>query len=150
MLRGTAAAVSLLVGLAAAFAALADAPLGEPEARKAAVRFGQALMRDDSGSFESLLPRQGTVRVRLGCLGPEHGSFSAGQVEALLRDFLRHGAVRSFAIVRSEADDDRYALVHGAADVIDRDGAPHQIHLHLTFQPEDGRWILREIRETPP
>ena len=43
-----------------------------------------------------------------------------GQVEALLRDFLREGALRSFEILRVESDPRRYALVQARARAIDR------------------------------
>ena len=89
--------------------------------------------------------------MRLDHLGPEQGSYSAGQVIALFADFLREGSVRSFDIpLRSAGEQANYALVLGRAKVIDRQGRSAEIDLHLTFVPEDGRWILREIRETQP
>ena len=97
-----------------------------------------------------LTPTAGKVRVRLECFGPQQGSLSAGQVEALFRDFLRHGAVRSFEVARTEVSGDRYAMVRAVVGLTDRDGAERRVDLHLAFQVEDGRLALREIRETAP
>jgi len=150
MLRGCAAALVLLLGLAPLPAGAADAPLTSEAAQKAALRFGEALAVSDAAKLKPMLPREGKVRVRLVRLGPEQGSFGAGQVEALLQDFLRQGTVPSFEVVRTEAADESYALVKTLARVVDRDGTDADVYLHLTFQPEGGRWVLREIRETPP
>ena len=150
MLRGCAAALVCLLGLAPIHAGADEAPLTREEAQKAALRFGQALSQSDVAKLKPMLPSEGKVRVRLLRLGPEQGSFGAGQVEALLQDFLRQGTVPSFEVVRTEAADESYALVKTLARVVDREGRDADVYLHLTFQPEGGRWVLREIRETPP
>jgi hypothetical protein len=144
------AAALLLLLVLAPLPALPQAPSGQEQAESAAREFGLALTRKDSSLLRPILPRAGKVRMHLVCLGPEKGSFGAGQVEALFKDFLKHGRVRSFALVATESAPGRYVLVRGRAQVTDRDGAPVDVHLHLTFQPEDGRWVLREIREAPP
>jgi hypothetical protein len=148
MLRGRAIASALLLALLPVAVAVADERLGEDEAARAALRFGSALMNDDISALKSLLPRRGKVRVRLDCLGPEQGSLSGEQLAALLSDFLRHGSLRSFDLVRSEAHEEQHALVQARARVIDREGAQRSVLLALTFHPESGRWILREIRES--
>jgi hypothetical protein len=150
MLRGCAAALVCLLGLAPLHAGADDAPLSREAAQKVAVRFGQALTLSDAAKLKPMLPGEGKVRVRLLRLGPEQGSFGARQVEALLQDFLRQGTVPSFEVVRTEAADESYALVKARARVVDRNGADADVYLHLTFQPEGGRWVLREIRESPP
>lgn len=122
----------------------------EQAPRAAAVAFGEALIGADAARLKSLLPARGKVRLRLSCFGPEEGVYGPGQVEALLRDFLRNGSVQTFEVVRVEADAQRFAVVHGRAGVIDRQGRPTRLEVHLSLQPEDGRWVLREIREKAP
>ena len=109
MLRDCALALVLLLGVAP-LAAGSDDPLGYDEARNAATQFGRALTESNPALLRSVLPRHGKVRTRLVCFGPEQGSFSAGQVEALLRDFLRQGSVRSFELLRTEAAKESYAV----------------------------------------
>ena len=123
---------------------------GEEQARTAALEFGRALTRDDAQAMRSILPTRGKVRLRLVRFGPEEGAYSAQQVQALFNDFLRQGAVRSFDLLRLQSAEDQYALAQARARVVDRDGRPADVDLHLTFQPEGDRWVLREIRETPP
>jgi hypothetical protein len=120
------------------------------QARDAASRFGQALTKGDASLLRSILPQRGKVQLRLLSLGPGDGSFSAGQVESLIRDFLDQGSVQSFELVGMEHDAQRYALAYGRASLTDRQGRTVRSELHLGFQPEDGRWVLREIRETHP
>lgn len=131
--------------------ALAPVPLcadpGQPQARAAAQLFGQALQQGQVSILRPLLPAQGKVQLRLVSLGPEQGSFSAGQVEALLHDFLQQGAVLSFETLRVEHDSDGYALVGCRAGIVDRQGRRVAVRIHLEFQPEGGRWVLRKIRE---
>jgi hypothetical protein len=123
---------------------------GEQQAKVAALEFGRALTRADTSSMPSTLPSRGKVRLRLVRFGPEDGSYSAEQVQALFKEFLRHGSVRSFDLLRLQSASDQYALAHARARIVDRDGRPAEVDLHLTFQPEGGRWVLREIREAPP
>jgi hypothetical protein len=149
MFRARAAALALSVSIAVPGAA-AGALLGEEQARETAQRFLRALAAGEAGALAPLLPSAGKVRVRLDCFGPEQGSLSAGQVQALFRDFLRSGAVERSEITRAEVSGDRFAIVRAAATVLDRDGARRRVDLHLAFQVEDGRLVLREIRETAP
>jgi hypothetical protein len=141
-----------LVLLAGVLALAADPVVPTPEqAQDTAREFGRALTQSDTAALRSLLPEMGKVRLRLVRMaGPEEGSYSPGQVETLLADFLRRGSVESFAILRDEGSHDGYALVHGLAKVVCPEGQHEEIHLHLTFEAERGRWVLREIRETPP
>ena len=143
---------TLLVLLTVVPAAAASEPVPDQEAavEEAAREFGRALTGSELARLKPLLPRRGKVQLRLEHLGPEQGSYSAGQVLALLDDFLRVGSVRSFELSpRCEGDRRNYTLVQGRAEVTDREGREVIIKLHLTIVPEDGRWILREIRETP-
>jgi len=119
-------------------------------ARAAALQIGHALRVSDLRTLRPHLPERGKVQVRLEVMGPADGFFSAGQVEALLGEFLQHGSVRSFDLLAVENQDDRYALARGRATLTDRDGRPARVELHLAFEPEGERWVLREIRETRP
>lgn len=145
------AACSIVLVAAASVTAAEPVPaLGEEQARQAALAFGQALLRADTSLLKPILPERGRLRMRLHRLGPEEGSYSACQVEALLKEFLREGSVRSFDVLRLECDGERYALVQSRARVTDGSGVAAVIDLHLTFQPEGQRWALREVRESPP
>jgi hypothetical protein len=145
-------ALTPLIVLAGALSSTA-APAGPTaeQAQEAAADFGRALTRGEITILRPLLPERGKVRLRLMRMaGPEEGAYSPGQVEALLGDFLKRGSVESFKIVRDEGSHDGYALVHGLARIVCAEGHRFEVHLHLTFEPEQGRWILREIRESPP
>ncbi len=130
---------------------VSSAESGEVQTRQAALGLGNALLRSDTSLLRPLLPRHGKVRMRLTCFGPEEGSFSAGQVEAVFSSFFRHGAVKTFDLIRLESDESgRFALAQGRVSVIDRDGRRNKVDIHLTFEPEEGRWVLRGIRESQP
>ncbi len=128
--------------------AVAGAPADADPVRVAARLFGQAFVRAEPALLAPLLPKEGKVRMHLGCLGPESGVFSPAQVQALLRDFLLSGAVRSFDVLRIDDADPRFAWILGRATVKDREGRLHQVGFHLTLRPENGHWVLEEIRET--
>ncbi len=142
-MRHTATLLVLLLG------AGAMAATGPREAREAADGFGRALRAGNASSVRALLPDSGKVELELDKLGPERGHFSAAQVEALLRDFLTEGSVSAFEVRRVECEE-TLALVHAEAVLNDRRGQSARVGIHLSFRPEDGRWVLREIRETPP
>jgi hypothetical protein len=122
----------------------------EEQAARAAVQLGMALKSEDASYLRPILPERGKVQLHLFRLGPEQGYFSSDQVEVLLLDFTKRGSLRSFDVLRIEHEPERLALVHGRASIRDRQGHSARVELHLAFEPEDGRWVLREIRETPP
>jgi hypothetical protein len=136
--------------LAAVFAlALVLAPASADDgARAAANTFGNALVSAKAEALRPILPERGRVHLSLVRLGPEEGSFGAQQVEALFREFLARGTIASFNVTRCETDSGRSALAHGTAAITDRDGRKGRIDLHLSFEPEGGRWVLREVKET--
>ena len=123
------------------------AATGEQQAKKAALAFGSSLKHSDTAALRSVLPSRGKVNLRLIVFGPEEGSYSADQVQVLFKGFLRQGEVRSFDLLHVQCSTDQFALVHARAGVTDRDGRAGEVDLHLTFQPENDRWVLREIRE---
>jgi len=144
----TSLTVIVLLGLSLAAAATAQTP-GEDAARAAVESFGRGLAGGDLSLIRPLLPQKGKVQLNLVRLGPERGSFSASQVEALLRDFLALGSVQSFESTRVEHDPNGVALASAHLELTDKEGRPASVDLHLTFQPDGPRWVLREIRETP-
>jgi hypothetical protein len=146
--RKVLAASIVLLLLAAAVPA--GAGLTTEEARDAALKIGESLKNSDLQTLRAFLPYQGKVQLNLVCLGPVEGFFSSSQVEALLGDFLSQGSFRSFDLLAMENDPRHYAMAHARASLTDRQGHPARVDIHLAFQPEDERWVLREIRETRP
>jgi hypothetical protein len=143
--RATAFILALII---ACGALRADGP-GEAGARKAAATFGSALTSGRAEALRPILPQRGKVRLTLVRMGPEQGAFGAQQVEALFRDFLSGASVGAFSITRFESDGASSALAHGKAAITDRDGRSERIGVHLALAPEDGRWVLREVKESP-
>ena len=144
------APVSTLLLIAALTSTVLSAATGEEQARSSALKFGRALTLSDTAQFKPLLPDRGKVRLRLFGFGPAEGSYSPDQVAAVFNDFLREGKVRSFEIQRIECAGERFAFVKSTLKVVNKDGHDARVELHLTFQPEGKRWVLREIRESPP
>jgi hypothetical protein len=142
-------AAVVLLAVAVQQAPAVEGP-GEEQARAAANRFGAALTKGDAGLMVAVLPAKGKVRTRLGCLAPEEGVFSAGQVQALFSDLLRQCTVREFEITRVDHSPGRHAFIRTEAEIVDREGRLRRVEIHLTLQAEDGRWTLREVRASPP
>jgi hypothetical protein len=145
LLRASIFVVSALAAAPGAIVA-ADAPDGP---RDVAEKFGAALTSSRAASLRPLLPSQGKVRLCLRRLGPEDGSFAAGQVEAVFANFLASGSVRVFALASVDTDGRTAALAVASAEVVDREGRPVRIGLRFSLEPEGDRWIVREVRETP-
>jgi hypothetical protein len=137
----------LLVLVMLATAAAAQG-LGKDDARAAAESFGKALVSGRAAALRPLLPKRGKVYLALTRLGPEDGVFGSSQVEAVLGDFLTGGKVVSFQISRCDSDGASSALAHAHAVLTDHDGQTARVEIHLGFQPEDGRWVLREVKES--
>ena len=140
-MRKTSQLWTLAVGVMAAASAIAQS-----DPRVAAETFGNALESGHPERLRQILPKEGKVRLKLASFGPEDGFFGAGQVEALFRNFLEHGSVKKFEVTRVDGDA-TYALVHARVALVDRDGRDQLVGMQLAFQPEDQRWILREIKE---
>ena len=138
----------LLALLLLAVPCLAQAGDGAAEVRRAAEVVGQALVGKQTAALRKLLPETGKVELSLMRMGPEDGAFAPPQVEALLRDFLGIGSVRAFEIQRVEGDCKAHGVAQARAAIVDRQGSPARVGLHLTFQLEGGRWVLRGMRET--
>lgn len=119
----------------------------EEDARKCARVFGQALTTAKAETLRQILPGRGKVHVVLTRFGPEDGFFGSSQVEALIGNFLAEATVRSFEVIRLESDEQSSALINARAVLTDRQGRPGRVKIHLSFEPEDARWVLREIKE---
>lgn len=141
-------AVPIVLVAALAFAGPAHAAESDDAARSAVATFGSALTGGRAEALRPILPQRGKVRLALVRLGPEDGAFGASQVEALFREFLASGRVGSFTIARFECDGTSGALARAHASVTDRDGRNARIGIHLALEPEDGRWVLREVKES--
>lgn len=136
--------------IVALFGAPVAAALTEEAARSAAEAFGNALTRSSPSALRPILPARGKVQLRLARLGSDQGFFSPDQVETLLGEFLRTGKATGFKVSGVELDPGKFARVRGRVDVTDAGGRSTRIGIHLAFQPENERWVLREVRETKP
>ena len=139
-LRRTLCAALLVVGV------VASAGAGP---REAAEVFGRSLTRPDPSLLRYVLPSRGKVRLSLDRMGPENGAFGPPQAEALLRDFLAAGSVQSFQVFTVDTDGRSYAVVGARAGLTDRRGRAARVRIRMALEPENGRWVLRELRESP-
>jgi hypothetical protein len=141
--------VAALLACVLALTMAAPVAAEEPEGVAAAARvFGAALTEGRPAAMRRILPDSGKVRLCLARLGPEKGAFGPPQVEALFRDYLDSAAVLSFEVGRV-AGDPRAGTAHARLALRDPQGRQTRIGLHLAFQREEGRWVLRGIEETP-
>lgn len=140
---------ALVFSLTLVVTAAASAGAGEKtEAREAAQLFGRALLTSKASAMRPILPAEGRVRMSLVRLGPEEGTFAPNQVEALFQQFLSGAAVSAFDLIRLESDGRSTSLAHARLTLVDREGRAARVSLHLAFQPEADRWVLREVKET--
>jgi hypothetical protein len=115
--------------------------------RETVEAFGAALVAGKADRLRVALPDQGKVLVGLARFGPEIGALRGGHLGAVLSDFLERGSVTSFT-VRTVEQSDTLALATADVTLIDADGSRANVRLHLSLEPENGRWVLREIRES--
>jgi hypothetical protein len=108
--------------------------------------FGAALVLGNADGLRAMLPSEGKVRVHLVRLGPQDGAVRGGQLHAMLQDFLERGNVQSFKLQTIEHSG-TLALASAQLGLIDEQG-PVDVRLHLSLEPENDRWVLREIRES--
>ena len=129
-------------------ACLSAAPFDAATAPRETIEaFGKALVEGDAGKLRIALPETGKVRVRLVRLGPQTGALRGGQLGAVLLDFLERGRVTGFEI-RTVERSETLALATAAVTLVDADGSRARVSLHLSLEPENDRWVLREIRES--
>jgi hypothetical protein len=136
--------------LAALFGAVVYTAASEADdVSRAANLFGQALTGGRAAQIRPILPARGKVSLSLVRMGPEDGSFGASQVEAILAGYLDIGSVRSYDVLRIDSDGGTFATARCRANLVDRQGRPARVGIRLAFEREDGRWVLREIKELP-
>jgi len=140
-LRKTPRAALAVVAVLAAATAVAEQP------REAVDQFGAALIQGNADGLRVTLPTEGKVRVRLIHFGPEDGALRGGQLHAVLQDFLERGKVQSFKLHTIEKTDN-LALATTEVELVDAHGVGARVRLHLSLEPENERWVLREIRES--
>ena len=146
----SAAARAWIVGLACLSSVAAVAPPAADSAvREAVNRFAAALEAEDASHLRPVLPRHGSVQLQLVRLSSDVGSFTSEQVEALFRDVFDRTTVRSVETLGLEHDTSGLALARARVRVTDRDGRDAALELRLGLREEEGRWVLREIRERP-
>ena len=127
-------------------ALLAATSLGA-EPRETVDAFGAALVQGNADGLRAMLPSEGKVRVHLVRLGPQDGVLRGGQLHAILQDFLERGSVQSFKLQTIEHSS-KLALASAEVGLIDAKGTRAKVRLHLSFEPENNHWVLREIRES--
>ena len=126
--------------------ALLDAVSLGAEPRATVDAFGAALVQGNADALHAVLPSAGKVRVRLVRLGPQDGALRGGQLHAVLQDFFERGSIESFKLQTIEHSS-KLALASAELDLIDEQGRT-EVRLHLSLEPENDRWVLREIRES--
>jgi hypothetical protein len=136
------------LALLAALGATLASGLTAATTRDATAAFGRALTSSKAEALKPILPAKGKVHLALARLGPEEGMFAAGQVVAVFRDFLASGRVASFDVVSVDGDEHTGATAVARAAITDRDGRQAKVSIRLGFATEDGRWVLREVKET--
>lgn len=139
--------LAVLLGLTSPIVAQ-DGPSPSGDPAEAAQVFRRAMQASDASLLRPILPSRGRVQLRFESLGDERGFFSAEQVESLIRDIFESDTTIDLAIDGVETEKGDYTLVHGSLKRTDSTGRASSARIHLAFQPEDGRWVLREIRET--
>ena len=138
-----------IVAVVCATGVVGASPSVDSAARDAVRRFAAALEAQEASHLRPVLPRNGSVQLHLVRLAPDVGSFTSEQVEALFRDVFDRTTVRSVETLGLEHDASGLALARTRVRVTDRDGRDVALELRLGLREEEGRWVLREIRERP-
>lgn len=139
----------VMLFLALAFAAHATEPSDLAAARATATEFGRALEEASTRGLAAHLPTTGRVRLQLERLvGHERGFFSARQVVTLLRTFLQEGSVDAFHIETAETTAERFVRIDATARITNHKGVTRPAMLRIILELEQGRWVVRELRES--
>jgi hypothetical protein len=111
--------------------------------------FGQALTSGKSSALKRWFPDDGKIRVRLVQFGDEQGALRSGQLLVILQAFFERGAVDRFKIETIE-EADTIAIVIAIVQLRTTHGTRESVRLHLSFQRNGDRWVVREFREARP
>lgn len=121
---------------------------GEKEARGAGQLFADVLTTGQPARLDPILPASGKIMVSLAGRNAGTGYFGVSQAKALLQTWLENGTGKDGKILHVEVQDDSYARVELSIRRTVHGGAEQSARFRLGLQPENGRWVLREIRET--
>jgi hypothetical protein len=142
----------IIPGLLVFAIALTGLPLpaetGRKEAGEVADRFAQALKAGEPEAIQTLLPRSGKILVSIPETGNGAGYFGKSQVAALFGRYLAEFNFSDCRIDHIEIQDSSYARVDLTANRTGPGDAVSAVVFRLALQPEQGRWVLREIRES--
>lgn len=142
--RLTATILLFLVGL---LGASETSPVRAADSFDAAVQRVASCLRDADGcDLRSILPEKGRVRLDLRRIGGDRqGSFSPGQVDAVLGGFLRRQRPTSVRVSRVREE----SPLFGAAqfELTLPGGSSGTVGLDMILQRDDRGWVVREIKE---
>ena len=124
------------------------AATGGEEAGQVAERFARVLNDRRPADLQEILPRSGKILISIPDAGRTAGYYGNSQVEALFTGYLAGTTFRDCRIDHIEVQDGSYARIDLTANRTGPDGEPAAVVYRLALQPEQGRWVLREIRES--
>jgi hypothetical protein len=138
-----------LLAIAVGLATLpSPAETGRAGVDQAAARFAQAICSGNPDALHAILPQSGKILVSIPDAGHGAGYYGSSQVEALFGGYLAEYGYLECRIDHLELQDSSYARI----DIIARrsgSGADRSpVVFRLALQPEQGLWVLREIRES--
>ncbi len=124
-------------------------------ARESADVFIQAVLSGKPARLAPVLPEGGKILVSLRT--PANGKSSraesaylgVSQTRAVLKDLLSGDTLSDGRIQRIDCSENSYAQVEISFRRTPSSGLGPTVRIRLGLQPEKGRWVLREIRETP-
>ena len=126
----------------------AASAVGEKEARGAGQLFTDVLTSGEPARLDPILPVSGKIMVSLAGENTGAGNFGVSQARALLQAWLKNGTGKDGKVLHVEVRDNRYARVELSIRRSVHGGAEQAVRFRLGLQPENGRWVLREIRES--
>ncbi|MBD3869027.1 MAG: hypothetical protein IFK94_12965 [Acidobacteria bacterium] len=142
----------IIPGLLALAIGLTGLPIpaetGRKEAGQAAERFARALSTGESEALQALLPQSGKILVSISDIGQGAGYFGRSQVEALFSGYLAEFDFSDCRIDHIEVQESSYSRIDLTANRTGPGDAVSAVVFRLAFQPEQDRWVLREIRES--
>ncbi len=121
---------------------------GRHEAGQAAERFARTLRSGEPSALHAILPRDGKILVSMAETGSGAGYYGSSQVEALFGSYLAGHRFRECSIEHLEIQESSYARVDLTAIHDGPDNQRATVSFRLALHLEQGRWVLREIRES--
>ena len=122
--------------------------VGEKEAHSAGQLFVRVLTSGQAARLDPILPDSGKIMVSLVGNNTRTSYFGVSQAKALLQAWLENGTGKDGKVLHVEVQDNSYARVELSIRRAVSGGAVRSVRFRLGFQPENGRWVLREIRES--